>query len=382
MAPQFPTPTGLEAGRWCPTGSGDGKHIIASEKIVDKINACKKTGKPFVSFEYFPPRTDDGVKNLYERLGRMAKQNPLFIDFTWGAGGSTSELTVELSVNSKARYNLDVNMHMTCTNQPLEKVDEGLASAIAGGIRNICALRGDPPLGQEKWEAVEGGFTCALDLVKHIRKTHGDHFGISVSGYPEGHPDNIKPASALGRPLSESEKKRVMVDSTGAENVCCDADYQIELQYLKEKVDAGAEVIITQLFYDADVFIQFVKDCLAFGIHAPILPGIMILNAHGGFKRMTGFCKTRVPVEIEKRVEELKDDPEGVKAYGIEVGADICRKLLASGLVHGLHFYTLNLEKSTFAIMEALGMKKAETKDVVENENTFAGTLINTVIKN
>lgn len=377
---QFPTIIGGEAGQWFPTGSGNGHHVIVSEKIVDKIK--RANGKPFCSFEYFPPRTDDGVKNLYERIGRMATQNPLFIDFTWGAGGSTSELTVELCTKSKAQYGVDVNMHMTCTNQAVSKVDEGLAGAVRGGIRNICALRGDPPLGQDKWEAVEGGFNCALDLVRHIKKTHGDWFGLSVSGYPEGHPDVIKPVENLGRPLSDSEKKRVMRTAEGVECVCSDEDYKKEMAYLKEKVDAGGEVIITQLFYDVEVFIQFGKDCKAMGIHAPILPGIMIIQAYGGFKRMTGFCKTRVPDELEKKMEAIKDDAEAIKSFGIEFGADLCTKILKSGLAPGLHFYTLNLEKSTLGIMEKLGMKKADVTIGDETENTFQGTLINTVIKN
>ena len=214
----------------------------SSEKIIDKITRVAETGKPFVSFEYFPPRTDEGVTNLYDRIERMSVQEPLFVDFTWGAGGSTCELTLSLSTTVKAKYGLDVNMHMTCTNQEVEKVDIGLAGAIAGGIRNICALRGDPPLGQEKWEASEGGFSCALDLVKHIRTKYGDFFGISVSGYPEGHPDKIKPVSDLGRPLSATELKRVMTKADGVQCVCSDEDYANEMKYLKEKVDAGGEV--------------------------------------------------------------------------------------------------------------------------------------------
>mmetsp|Transcript_36119 Transcript_36119/g.43579 ORF Transcript_36119/g.43579 Transcript_36119/m.43579 type:complete len:384 (-) Transcript_36119:377-1528(-) len=378
----FPTAHGVEAGRWCPDGLGDGTHIIKSEKIVDKINRAAATGKPAVSFEYFPPRTQEGVKNLYERLGRMVHQNPLFIDFTWGAGGSTSDLTLELSTNAKQRYGMDVNMHMTCTNQPADKVDIALAGCAKAGVRNICALRGDPPLGQEKWEATEGGFSCALDLVKHIRKYHGDHFGISVSGYPEGHPDVIKPVSELGRALSASEKQRVMVDANGKENVCSDEDMKVELQYLKEKVDAGAEVIITQLFYDPEIFLTFVKNCRAMGINCPILPGIMIIQAYQGFKRMTGFCKTSVPKHILDKMEELKEDAEGIKQYGIDLGAEICQKLLDSKEVSCVHFYTLNLEKSVLGIMEKLGLKVAEQKIGDENENTFQGTLINTVIKN
>lgn len=365
-----------DAGRWCPDGLGNGTHIPDSNKIIDKIAALPE-GKPFVSFEYFPPRTADGVEKLYARIGRMAEQGPLFVDFTWGAGGSTSDLTVELCVNAKAYNGLDVNMHMTCTNQVPEKVDQGLEGALRGGVRNICALRGDPPLGQEKWEATEGGFSCALDLVKYIRKKYGDFFGISFSGYPEGHPDRMKPVAELGRPLSENEKGRVGADKDGVEVVCCDEDYEIELNYLKEKLDAGGEVVITQLFYDVDVFLKFVRDCRAKGIKAPILPGIMIIQNYKGFKRMCGFCKTRVPEDVTAAMEKLQEDDEGAKAYGIEFATKICRVLLESGLVKGLHFYTLNLEKSTFAIMDNLGLlKTAVSIDSKETENTLKGCLV------
>jgi len=335
--------------------------MAAAKKIIDAIHEREAAGAvPYYSFEYFPPRTEDGVKNLYERLDRMAKQEPLFMDFTWGAGGSTSDLTLELSVNTKKNTGIDVNMHMTCTNQEATKVDVGLNGAKEGNIRNICALRGDPPLGQDKWEAVEGGFECALDLIKHIREKHGDWFGISLAGYPEGHPDNIKPVSALGRELSEAEKKRVMTDPEGVEHVCCDADYQVEMDYLKAKVDAGGEVILTQLFYDTEVFLQFVRDCRAHGINCPILPGIMIIQAYGGFKKMCGFCKTRVPPAVAAAMEERKDDPDGVKAYGIQFATEMCQAILASDVgVKGLHFYTLNLEKSVLAIMDNLGLLKA-----------------------
>ena len=222
------------------------------------------------------------------------KQDPLFIDFTWGAGGATSELTLDLSTKSQAKHGVMVNMHLTCTNQEKEKCDVGLAGAKAAGICNIVALRGDPPKGQEKWEVTEGGFACALDLIKYMRANFDDYFSIQCAGYPEGHPDRIKKAADLGRALSAAEEARV-VDVDGETYVCSDEDFEIELNYLKEKCDAGADVIITQLFYDFDVFVTFVKACRAKGITVPIVPGIMPLNAHGGFKRMTGFCKTRIP---------------------------------------------------------------------------------------
>lgn len=360
--------------------------VAPAEKIIDKINRCVAEGKtPFYSFEYFPPRTEDGVKNLYDRLDRMALLNPLFMDFTWGAGGSTSDLTLELSTNCKKNTGLDVNMHLTCTNMSPELVKAGLDGAIAGNIRNICALRGDKADGDDQWQATEGGFECALDLIKHIRAEHGDHFGITLAGYPEGHPDNIKPVADLGRDLTDSEKGRLVVQPDGAEFVCSDADMQVELDYLKAKVDAAVDgVILTQLFYDTDVFLTFVKDCRAHGINCPIVPGMMPIQAYGGFTRMTGFCRTRVPQSVRDAMEAIKsdskEDKDAVKAYGIQLCTEMSQRILAEADVQGLHFYTLNLEKSVLAILGNLNLLPEAANTTVganENEDTTKGTRVN-----
>ena len=167
-------------------------------------------------------------------VSRMKKQAPLFVDFTWGAGGTTSDLTLQLTTNAWKKLGLTPNMHLTCTNMPTNLIDEALEGAKAAGIRNICALRGDPPHGQEEWKASEGGFECALDLVKHIRKMHGDFFCISVSGYPEGHPNAITKVDA-DRKLTKTEEGRAIV--LNGERYCClDDDYKKELAYVKEKV--------------------------------------------------------------------------------------------------------------------------------------------------
>lgn len=344
-------------------------------KIIDLINDFKAANadKPFIAFEYFPPRTEQGVQNLYERFDRMKLQNPLYMDVTWGAGGSTSDLTIELCKNITQKYGQVANMHLTCTNMPAEKVDLALDSAKEFGIQNIVALRGDPPAGQTGWEPVEGGFACALDLVNYITSKHGDHFCISVAGYPEGHPNRIKEVE--GRELTDDEKTR-SVDLDGKVYVCSDQDYKEELDYLKQKVDAGATFIITQMFFDTKVYEKFVNDCRAHGINVPVVPGIMLLQNYGGFKRMTGFCRTRVPAELSEKLEAIKDDEDAVKAFGIELGVQTCRDLLAMG-APGLHYYTLNLEKATYAIMDAMGLKVAETEaGAKENENTTAGTRI------
>ena len=184
---------------------------VKKGKIIDMINEwSSKTEHPFISFEYFPPKTPEGVEKLHKVIDTMAKQDPLFMDFTWGAGGTTSDLTLDLSRDSQKRHNVMVNMHLTCTNQKKEMCDFGLTGAKAAGICNIVALRGDPPKGQEAWKPTEGGFNCALDLCKYMRKGYGDYFSIQVAGYPEGHPDRIKKVKDLGRALSASEKARLV----------------------------------------------------------------------------------------------------------------------------------------------------------------------------
>jgi methylenetetrahydrofolate reductase (NADPH) len=306
--------------------------------------------------EFFPPRTEKGVETLYGVVGNKLKAlNPIFADFTWGAGGSTSDLTLELCVEVKKRYGMNPNMHLTCTNMEKQKVIDALAGCKAAGITNIVALRGDPPAGQEAWEAVEGGFTCALDLVRFIRAEHGDHFCLSVAGYPEGHPNSMTVVDDVTT-LSPAELGRMATvvedDGTSVTTVCRDAAYETELSYLKEKVDAGANCIITQLFFDTAVFVTFVNDCRARGINVPIIPGIMCISSKGGFKRMTKFCKTRVPQALADELEAAADD-EAAKTIGIRYGADMCRALMASG-VDGLHFYTLNLGNVTVGIVENL----------------------------
>lgn len=296
-------------------------------KIIDKLNKNIEEKRTSFSFEYFPPKTLEGVTNLYERLQRMLLVEPLWIDVTWGAGGTTSELTLEICETSQNFCGLETMMHLTCTNMPREEIDRALKRAKAAGIQNILALRGDPPRG-EAWKKVEGGFAYAADLVRYIREQYGDYFGICVAGYPESHSDATS--------------------------------YEDDLKHLKAKVDAGADLIITQLFYDVDIFVKFVNDCRAIGITCPIIPGIMPIHTYGGFKRMTTLCKTFVPKYIEEALEPVKDNDEEVKKVGVQVCIDMCRKLLDSG-VPGLHFYTLNLEKSVVKTLKGLNILTKET---------------------
>jgi methylenetetrahydrofolate reductase (NADPH) len=331
--------------------------ISPDAKIVDLLKD-KKDGVVPVSLEYFPPRTEEGVQNLYDRMERMRKNlDPLFTDITWGAGGSTADLSLQLALNLQKTGHV-ANMHLTCTNMekngdPVVAVREALQQCLDGGIRNIVALRGDPPAGEEEWTATEGGFTCALDLVKFIRKEFGDVFGIAVAGYPEGHPNAITELKeGEEASLSEAELGRCS-HFDGKTYVCKDEDFKKEMIYLKEKVDAGSDCIMTQMFFDIDVYKVFVKECRDFGITCPIIPGLMCINAYPGFKRMTNFCKTRVPQSLEDKMDSIKDDPAAVKAFGVEFGAEICQALVDFG-VDVLHFYTLNLEKVVYGITDAL----------------------------
>ncbi|CAA0818437.1 Methylenetetrahydrofolate reductase 2 [Striga hermonthica] len=303
-------------------------------KVIEKIReaaAADNDGRVVFSFEFFPPKTEDGVDNLFDRMERMAAHSPTFCDITWGAGGSTADLTLEIANRMQNMVCVETMMHLTCTNMPVEKIDHALATIKSNGIQNVLALRGDPPHGQDKFVQVEGGFACALDLVKHIRAQYEDYFGITVAGYPEGHPDVIQ------------------------DGVAPPEAYQNDLAYLKRKVDAGADLIVTQLFYDTDIFLKFVNDCRQIGITCPIVPGIMPINNYKGFLRMTGFCKTKIPPEIMAALEPIKDNEEAVRAYGIHLGTEMCKKIIASG-IRTLHLYTLNMEKSALAILMNLGL--------------------------
>mmetsp|Transcript_21053 Transcript_21053/g.29280 ORF Transcript_21053/g.29280 Transcript_21053/m.29280 type:complete len:421 (+) Transcript_21053:80-1342(+) len=330
-------------------------------KIIDILKEERE--EQAVSLEYFPPRTDAGLKNLYARMERMlSTTKPLFTDMTWGAGGSTAELSLAIAQHAHDTGHV-ANMHLTCTNMekdgdPIKGVHDALVACQEGGIRNIVALRGDPPEGQEEWIADKGGFTCALDLVKYIRKEFGDTFGISVAGYPEGHPNAISEVKE-GEPMTEAEQGRSS-NFDGVTYTCKEADYQKEMDYLKQKVDAGADFIITQMFFDTQVFKAFVKDCRECGITCPIVPGLMCINAYAGFRKMSKFCKTRVTPALDEALEAIKDDAEAVKKFGVDFGTQMCQELMTTSDnyegVPVLHFYTLNLEKVVYGIMDQLGL--------------------------
>ncbi|KAK9776835.1 hypothetical protein AB5N19_10714 [Seiridium cardinale] len=297
--------------------------------INEMLADAEKTGHPSFSFEYFPPKTAQGVQNLYDRMERMYEFGPKFIDVTWGAGGRIAELTCEMVVQAQTYFGLETCMHLTCTDMGEEKVNDALQRAYKAGCTNILALRGDPPREKEKWEATEGGFQYARDLVRHIRTKYGSHFDIGVAGYPEGSDDN--------------------------------KDEDQLLDHLKEKVDEGATFIVTQMFYDVDNFIRWVGKVRDRGITIPIVPGIMPIATYASFIRRANHMNCKIPEHFTKALEPVKNDDSAVREVGKTLVADMCRKIQAAGIAH-LHFYTMNLAQATRMVLEELDWLPTTTR--------------------
>jgi methylenetetrahydrofolate reductase (NADPH) len=299
-------------------------------KITDMVKERRAAAPndPFFSFEYFPPKTEEGVYNLFSRMDRMCSSKPLWVDVTWGAGGSSSETTLALCENALECVGVDVSMHLTCTNTTEASLREVLDRCKSKGLCNILALRGDPPANQKEWTATDGGFKTATDLVRFIRKEYGDYFCIGVAAYPEGHTDCVT-----------------------------DEDRQKDLEYFKGKVDAGADFGVTQLFYDCSLYFDYLKKIRALGVPKDfeVYPGLMPIQTYGGFCRMTTFCKTFIPEEIKKRLEPIQNDDAAVRAYGIELGIQMGKELLEGG-APSVHIYTLNLETTAMAIVDGLNL--------------------------
>lgn len=297
-------------------------------RLIDRITDRITSGSNFFSLEFFPPRTANGAVNLISKFDRLALARPLFCDITWhpagdpGSNSPTSSITI---ADTMVNYcGLETMLHITCCAMSKDEILCHLHRAKDKGIKNLLALRGDPPQDSDKWEPPANGFNYATDLVKFIRSVFGDYFVIAVAGYPEGHPD-------------------------------C-ASYEEDIQHLKEKVDAGANFIITQLFFKADTFIKFVKDCRRIGIDCPIIPGILPIQAYQSLRHIVKLSGLEVPTTIMNEIEPFKDNDEAVRNYGIRQGTEMCKILLNSGVVNGLHFYTLNREVGVEQILKNLGM--------------------------
>ena len=299
-------------------------------KILSILNEYNNQRKTFYSFEFFPPKTDFGLDNLYSRIDRMTALRPAYIDVTWGAGGSTAEKTFDMSKTVQKYFGLDVMMHLTCTNMPKDSIKQVLLDSKKNNISNILALRGDPPEGASRWQKNNSEFNNGIDLVQYIRKEFGDIFFIGVGGYPETHQEQKDP--------------------------------DLDISFLKQKVDAGADIIVTQLFYDVEKFLLFRDKCSKAGIRIPIVPGIMPIHNYARFLKFTQFCKVEIPSSVSQALESIKNDDSSVIEYGIEQGSKMCEKLIDEG-APGLHFYTLNLEYSVSEILSSIGLVSKSESD-------------------
>ena len=284
-----------------------------------KISQILNQGQKIFSFEFFPPKTDEGFAQLYQTIENLKSWNPGYVSVTYGAGGSTRSKTIDLVGRIKGQIELESMAHLTCVGHTADEIRDILDLLKEKGIENILALRGDPPQGEEKFVKTENGFEFGNELVAFIRKNYS--FCLGVAGYPEGH-------------------------------VEC-PDKSADLENLKRKVDAGADFIVTQLFFDNRFFIEFLEKARANGIQVPIIPGIMpIINAKQT-KRFTKMCGASIPSDLLTRLEENQEDTLAIGKIGVEHATRQCEELLKLG-VPGIHFYTLNRSKATLNILENL----------------------------
>ncbi len=292
--------------------------------IRDIHEACRQAGRPAISFEFFPPKTDDGLRVLFEKtLPALTALQPDYCSVTYGAGGSTRDTTLGIVDRIQREHGLTAMMHLTCVNSTREQLREVIEAARQRGIRNLLALRGDPPGGAGPWTAVEGGFTYSHELVRLIRELGG--FSIGTAGFPEGH---------IAQPLGRL------------------ADWG----FLAEKVAAGADFIITQLFFDNDDFYRFHEHLTGkLGVTVPIIPGILPILSAKQTKKFTELCGARLPAPFVARLDALGDDDAAVTQFGIDYATEQCAALRQYG-VPGLHFYTLNKAHSTLAVARNLGL--------------------------
>jgi methylenetetrahydrofolate reductase (NADPH) len=277
--------------------------------------------EPSFSFEFFPPKTDEGERNLGRALAELSRLNPAFVSVTYGAGGSTTEKrkTIDIVKHLKRDYGMEAMAHFTCVGATTAELRETLDTMRDAGLENVLALRGDPPQGQDEWTATEGGLSYSRELIEMIRDQY--EFSIGAACFPEVH-----------------------VHATDAES---------DLRYLKEKVDAGARFLITQLFFDNRFYYDFVARARDIGIDVPIIPGIWPITNASQIKRVTEMCGSKIPDSLLHELELRGDQPGSVTDLGVAYATLQCADLLANG-APGIHFYTLNRSPATRAILTAL----------------------------
>jgi len=291
--------------------------------IRDIYSAKRAARQPVISFEFFPPRTDEGDRALMEKhIPALLQTKPDYCSVTYGAGGSTREKTLMIVDRIQQQHGLTALAHLTCVDHTREQVAELLEKNRALGCKNILALRGDPPRGGE-FVPTPGGFDYSAQLVRFIRERNG--FSIGVAGFPEGH-------------------------------IACKEGKFADWQHLKEKVEAGADFILTQLFFDNADFFQF-RDHLngKLGVNVPIVPGVIAILSATQIKKFTQLCGARIPAALDARLNELVTNDAAAAEFGIEYATRQCEELLRAG-VPGLHFYTLNKAHSTVCVLQNLGL--------------------------
>jgi methylenetetrahydrofolate reductase (NADPH) len=285
-------------------------------RIPDLIGA----NGPVFSFEFFPPKTEQGEHALYRTIDSLRELRPTFVSVTYGAGGTTRDKTLELVCRIKHDIGIEAMAHLTCVGADRHEIGAVLERLRAAGIDNVLALRGDPPRDQAAFVRPPNGFAFASELVAFIRERHFP-FALGGAGYPEGH-------------------------------IEC-RDLTQDLTHLQRKVDAGLDFIITQLFFDNADYFAFVDRARARGIGVPIIPGIMPITNLAQIERFTSLCGARIPAALRASLAQVRESDDGVRAVGIEHAIGQCRELLARG-APGIHFYTLNQSPATRAIFEKL----------------------------
>ena len=289
--------------------------MTALRQIFDKTPFC-------LSIEIFPPKSADADASLWENLDRLMPYGPSFVSCTYGAGGSTRSRTVELCREIHSRFGVPATAHFTCVGSTIPELTDWLGLAQSAGVQNFMALRGDPPKGQEGFRPVDGGLKYANELVALIRRTSPEA-GIGVAGYPEKHPEA--------------------------------PSHDIDLSNLKRKVDAGADAVFTQLFFDNASYLRFRDRCQTAGIRIPIIPGIMPITEFARIKRITQMCGAAFPAPLAARLEAVQDDPQAQFEIGVEYAIEQCRELVEAG-AQGIHFYALNRSHACERILDSLNL--------------------------
>jgi methylenetetrahydrofolate reductase (NADPH) len=284
---------------------------------IDEILATN--ARPTFSFEFFPPKTEEGERNLYDAIAALRPLEPDYVSVTYGAGGSTREKTLGIVSRIRQEFGLEAMAHFTCVGATVEELRATLDEMSALGFDNVLALRGDPPAGQTQWTKTEGGLEYSRELVELIDADYG--FAIGAACFPETH-----------------------VHATSQDD---------DLRHLKAKVDAGVGFLITQLFFDNPGFFDFLDRARAIGIDVPIIPGILPITNIAQLEKITSMCGAIIPRDLRRELNARAEDPAAVTEFGVADATLQCAELLAAG-APGIHFYTLNRSPATRAILSAL----------------------------